>query len=207
VKKGASTPITETFTITNAATATGALNLGAVTITGANAGDFTVVTQPATTLAPGASTTFTIRFQPNAIRNSKAEISFSENDPGQTTPFTFAISGEGVKKLPSVKPAKTKTTLTSDIGNPAPGAPVVLTATVTPQSGNSVPTGTITFKDKGKVLGTETLQFINGQAKATITTTGLVAGTNSLTAVFEGTSTLKKSTGKLRIKIAQPPRH
>ena len=205
VKRGTSTPITQTYTITNSPSATGTLHLGTISIEGANASAFTVVAQPANSLAPGASTTFAIRFQPTATGTSRAVVSFSEDDPNQSSPFTFAISGEGVNKIVQ---AKTITTLTSNIPNPSAGQSVILTARVTVEtSGAPIPTGTITIKKGRTVLGTGALTVVNGQAQVSITTTQLVAGNNALTAAFDGTSALTKSTGKLKIKIAKPPRN
>ena len=61
--------LTQTFTIRN--TGSAALNLTTVatklvTIAGANAADFTLVTPPAATVAAGGTTTFAIKFKPTA---------------------------------------------------------------------------------------------------------------------------------------------
>ena len=85
------TPLSETYTITNSGTAP--LTLGQVSISGTNASDFTVTSQPASSVAAGGSTTFTIQFAPTAVGTSNATVSFTENDTSTTSPFTFAISG------------------------------------------------------------------------------------------------------------------
>ena len=74
-------------------TGTAALTLGTVTISGANASEYKVTTQPSASVAAGSSTTFTVQFMPLAIGTRTATLSFSENDPSTTSPFTFAISG------------------------------------------------------------------------------------------------------------------
>jgi hypothetical protein len=57
--------------------------------------------------------------------------------------------------------------------------PATFTATVTGVS----PTGTVTFKDGGTVLGTATL---NASRQATFTTSSLSAGTHSITTTYSG---------------------
>jgi hypothetical protein len=76
---------TRTFTIRNP----GGLDLNLtgsplVTISGANAGDFTLTTVPsASTLAPGASVTFQITFDPSAIGLRTAMVSIANNDENE----------------------------------------------------------------------------------------------------------------------------
>ncbi len=86
--------LSETYTITNSGTA--ALTLGTVTIGGANAADFMVTSQPAGSVAVGGTTTFSVQFSPTAGGTRNAIVSFSENDPTQTSPFTFAVSGTAI---------------------------------------------------------------------------------------------------------------
>ena len=65
------------------------------------------------------------------------------------------------------------------------GQSVPLTAmlSVIPPGKNTTPTGTVTFEDNGRVLGTASL--INGQM-ATLAATGLSAGVNSIQAIYGG---------------------
>ena len=93
--------VTQTFTITDPDITT-ALNLtGAtpVTITGANAADFTISAQPgsSTIAAGGGSTTFTISFKAKAFGDRKATINIVSDNAG--SPFTFAIEGKGVPAI------------------------------------------------------------------------------------------------------------
>lgn len=67
----------------------------AVTITGPNASDFSVVTQPTSPVAPGASTRFTIRFTPSASGLRSATVTLANNDPDEA-PYTFAVQGAGL---------------------------------------------------------------------------------------------------------------
>ena len=78
--------ISRTFTIRNEGSA--ALTLGTVT---APAG-FTVTTQPATSVAAGGTTTFTVRMDTGANGTKSGELSFTTNDLDES-PFNFQIRG------------------------------------------------------------------------------------------------------------------
>lgn len=93
----ASGTLDRTYTITN--TGTLALSIGAITITGMQAADFTVVTPPAASVAIGASTTFVVRFDPSATGQRNAVLSMVNNDSNEN-PYTFALSGYGVDYMP-----------------------------------------------------------------------------------------------------------
>ncbi len=112
-------PIAETYTITNSGTAP--LTLGSASISGGNAVDFSVVQQPASSVAAGSSTSFTVQFTPSAAGNETTTVSFSENDPAQMNPFDFTIGGQGIG---------TPTVTVSDAGGPYTGNPYPATALV-----------------------------------------------------------------------------
>ena len=82
-----------TFTITNIGTAN-LTNLG-VTIVGANSAMFSVTTNPATSLIPGGSTTFTVSFAPVSIGVKTATLQIANND-NNNNPFNIAITGTGI---------------------------------------------------------------------------------------------------------------
>ncbi|SCY24597.1 hypothetical protein SAMN02927903_01012 [Flavobacterium caeni] len=86
-----------TFTIINNGNVI--LNIGAPTLTGANAADFSVITAPPATLAIGASTTFTIRFDPSAVGLRTAIVNIVNSDLNEN-PYTFAVSGYGLDYIP-----------------------------------------------------------------------------------------------------------
>ncbi len=88
-----------TYEIANNGTAP--LTLGTVSISGTNAGEFTVTKQPSSTVAAGGSTSFTVQFKPTTIGTPTATINFAENDPNQQpSPFNFAIGGAATDKQP-----------------------------------------------------------------------------------------------------------
>jgi hypothetical protein len=71
------------------------------------------------------------------------------------------------------------------------GQSVTLTANVTGPTGASTPTGTVTFNDGAKALGTGTL---NASGVATYTTSTLAPNNYSLTAAYGGDATYSSST-------------
>lgn len=85
----------KTYYLENEGTAT--LTIGAVTITGANPGDFSITAIPST-IAVGSMLTsavpFTITFTPQASGVRTAIISIANNDSNEN-PYTFAVQGTG----------------------------------------------------------------------------------------------------------------
>src|SRR5205085_577490 len=84
------------------------------------------------------------------------------------------------------------TTLISSLNPSALGQAVTFTATVT-SSATGTPTGTVTFQDGASALGT------SGRAagRATFTTSGLTAGTHSITAIYGGDANFAGSTSPI----------
>lgn len=90
--------ITKTFTISNAGNQTLRLgNFTHVLIGGANASDFTLTMDAATTVAGGASTAFTITFDPSALGVRNATVTIQSSDPATPT-YSFAILARGVNR-------------------------------------------------------------------------------------------------------------
>jgi hypothetical protein len=77
------------------------------------------------------------------------------------------------------------TTLAASAAQVTPGQTVIFTATVSPQSGTNVVTGTVTFLDGTSSLGTVQL---NAGGVATLSTASLALGTHSITASYGGDS-------------------
>ena len=114
------TNLTKTFVITNS----GATNLTGLAITkdGAHPADFIVSGPVAVTLAPNASTTFTVTFAPGAVGSRSANLHIASNDPDEN-PFDIALTGTGL--APNFSLAAT----TRLIGPTAGSDSVVLAAT------------------------------------------------------------------------------
>ena len=83
---------TNTFTIQNIGTST--LSVGAITISGAHASDFTVTATPASSVAASGSTTFNITFNPSATGLRTASVSIVNGDSDEN-PYNFNIQGTG----------------------------------------------------------------------------------------------------------------
>ncbi len=84
---------TRTFTIRN--TGNIALAIGAITITGVDASDFSVTTTPASSVPAYSSTTFVVTFSPSAINTRNATINIV-NDDTDENPYIFDIRGFGI---------------------------------------------------------------------------------------------------------------
>lgn len=85
--------VERSFVITNSGAAP--LNLTGspkVRILGANTNDFTVVTQPASPIAPGSVASFTVRLSPGAAGARRALVAIDNNDKN---PYFFSVAGIG----------------------------------------------------------------------------------------------------------------
>ena len=70
-----------------------------VNLDGPNADDFTVGSPDATTLAPGAATTFAVDFSPTGFAIRSAAIHIVSNVAGTTNPFDIQLAGTGLTNL------------------------------------------------------------------------------------------------------------
>ncbi len=88
--------VEHTFTISN--TGDGALLLDGtpiVDVTGPNAADFTVTSQPSAAVSGGGGvTTFTVRFAPSMVGTRSASLVIANNDSDEN-PYNFDIQGHG----------------------------------------------------------------------------------------------------------------
>ena len=84
--------MTRTFTIQNLGTES--LTVNPATLSGANAGDFSVVVQPASAVAAGGNTSFQVRFNWSAVGTRTATLSVGNNDANEN-PYDFALQGTG----------------------------------------------------------------------------------------------------------------
>ena len=93
---GAGTP--RTFYVTNAGNSI--LNISAVSLTGANSGDFAVLSYPAT-VAAGARSNLVLHFDPAAVGARAAVVEISSDALGAPI-FTFSVGGLGVPDEPEI---------------------------------------------------------------------------------------------------------
>jgi sugar lactone lactonase YvrE len=114
--------------------------------------------------------------------------------------------GGNTNYLPSTSPsiaetlltAVTSTALASSLTPSIAGTPVTLTATVTGTGG--IPTGTVTFLSGATTLGTGAL---NARGVATLATSSLAVGQDTLTAVYGGDSKDTASTSPALLQTVQ----
>jgi len=159
-----SAPTTHTFTIKNNTASTVTLTNPALTASsGANAGDFSVVTEPAASLAAGASTTFAVQFDPTAIGTRAATVTIA-NSSEQDSSYTFSLQGTGI------------------VPPPAPGIEVdcnglkIADGDVTPAAADGTAFGTLALKTPA----THTFTIRNdGPATIKLTNTPLVTITGA----------------------------
>ncbi|TRX27549.1 choice-of-anchor D domain-containing protein [Flavobacterium franklandianum] len=86
--------ITKTFTVQN--TGSNTLTIGTISISGTNASEFNITTNPSATLTSGASTTFVVTFDPSATGTRTATIAIANNDTDEN-PYNFNLEGTGTQ--------------------------------------------------------------------------------------------------------------
>jgi len=95
-------PVVKTFTIENNGTQPLLLDgVPLVSITGPDAGDFTVTANPTTPIPGATSTTFSISFSTATAGLKNATVTIENNDSDED-PYSFSIAGTGVVPPPCV---------------------------------------------------------------------------------------------------------
>jgi hypothetical protein len=97
----------------------------------------------------------------------------------------------GVTVLLNISPSRTTTTITSSSNPSAFGQSVTFSTTVT-HKGSGTPTGTVTFRNGSKILGTSPLN--GGRAK--FSTAALAVGSHSIAASYSGDTRFAASTSR-----------
>jgi hypothetical protein len=115
-----SDPMRSTLTNTGSAT----LTISGISVTGTNAGDFTMTNTCGTIVLGGASCTINVTFDPSAPGMRTASVNITDNAPG--SPQMIALSGTGV--APAVTLAPTSLTFGNQLlGTTSPAQTVTLT--------------------------------------------------------------------------------
>jgi hypothetical protein len=86
--------LTKIFTVTNSGN--GAVTNLSLSLSGANAADFAFSSLSTTTLADGASTTFSVTFTPSALGRRTAVLHLASNVNGSKNPFDITLTGTGI---------------------------------------------------------------------------------------------------------------
>jgi Glycine rich protein/Abnormal spindle-like microcephaly-assoc'd, ASPM-SPD-2-Hydin len=162
------------------------LSIGRMSLTGADAGDFTIVTAQdgcsGESLAGGATCTAGVRFAPSHARAETANLSIPSNDPNSPTLVTLTGTGQAPAPTPTPTPTATPTPSPTPAPTPAPPtvtAPTLSSSGLTVQAGtsNSQAGVTLQLSAPGTVSATVT-RYENGKWVA--------VGTETITAPKAG---------------------
>jgi hypothetical protein len=165
----------------------GTLTLNSVNL---SSGDFTLAgggscaSSFPVSLAGGASCTQNIVFAPMIVGPRSATLQITDNAPG--SPQSITVVGNGIQD-------NTTLALVSSQSTSIYGGSVTLSATITPGVATSAPspTGTVSFTDGAKVLGSSQLNA----GAASFSTSTLSAGSHTITATFSGDSDYSGNSG------------
>lgn len=177
------------------------LVLGTVSVTGANASEFTLshdLCSGRSMPARESGCSVRISFSPTSQAAKSAVLNVPYNAAG-TTVLNIGLSGTGVGALPA---GYTTTSLVSSANPSSQGQSVTFTATVAPVGSGAVPTGSVTFKDGSAVLGSASL---NTAGKASFATSSLTAGSHNVTAIYAGSTSYNGSTSAALSQTVRPP--
>lgn len=162
----------------------------------------------------GGTVTFTVTGPAGGATPTSQTVAVNgAGDATTTTPVTFTVLGSytvtatysgnatlAPKEFRLTQPVNfaTAMSLSTSNGSTAVGQPVTFTATVT--SANGTPTGTVTFTNAttGQVIGNATLSG----GVASLTTTGVPAGTNTIQATYNGDGTFRANTATVTQSVA-----
>jgi hypothetical protein len=129
-----------------------------------------------------------VSFTTSALAVGSHALCAAYSGSGNSTPSAGSLT-QAVGKAKTIAALK-------PVSNVGFGQSVTFTAVVSAVTpGAGTPTGTVTFLDRGNVLGTGNVQVVNGVAQASFTPTApLPPGGQSITAVHAGDSSFKAST-------------
>jgi len=99
------------FTVTNSGTAS--LSISGVSISGSHSNEFSVTASPSATVAAGAATTFTVRFDPISSGTRTALVTVANNDSDEGT-YTFRVIGTAT--APGASFAYSSTNVEENVG-------------------------------------------------------------------------------------------
>lgn len=147
-----------------------------------------------TPLVVGASCTINVTFAPTAAGSRTGAINISN---GQTvSPFPVPLTGTGT----GITKQATSVLVASSASPSVYGQSVTLTATVSPSSGSTIPTGTVTFLDGSNTVGAATL----ANARAAFTLSTFAVASHPITATYSGDNFFLGSTSSSFLQTLTP---
>ncbi len=114
--------------------------------------------------------------------------------PTDTTNYSTAPKSVQIVVNAGNSQVATTTSVSSSASTANYDQMVTFTAVVSPTSGSTQPTGTVTFWDGSTTIGNATLQVIGGVNKATFSTDILSVGAHMISASYAGTGSFAAST-------------
>jgi hypothetical protein len=145
-------------------------------------------------LAQGASCTITLQFKPSVLYVDDGSLLITDNASGNPQPIYLTGYGTTAGGTPT-------TTLTSSLNPSNSGQAVTFTATVAGSSKTlPVPTGTIQFYAYLTPLGTVSL---NASGVATVTTSTLGVGSNTIAALYSGDANYASTSANPVIQVVK----
>jgi len=135
-------------------------------------------------LAVSAACTVNAKFVPSGTGPAAGTVDITNDFT--TALISIPLSGTGT----GVTQQSTSVLVVSSASPSVLGQSVTLTAAVSPSSGSTIPTGTITFLDGSNNIGTATLSG----AQATLTLSSFAVASHSITAAYNGDNSFFGST-------------
>jgi hypothetical protein len=171
--------VSQTYTIFNNGTSN--LNLGAVTLTGANFIDFTLTTPPSSPVLPGTTTSFTVTCDPSVVGNRNTTVTIPNNDCNES-PYTFLIRciGDADLTAPTVTASTDVVTTTSADGTGNCTSSIAIVDALFNDNCPSVLSWVMTGAYSGSGFGqVGTFAFPSGVTTITYTYTNTVGGASA----------------------------
>lgn len=162
--------VTKVYSIQN--TGNGTLTVSGITMSGANAAEFTMVTPPAfpIVLAGASSQTFIVQFMPTVVGTRTAMVNISSNDADESA-YDFKVEGEGTINT-GIKEASSTLSFVNLFPNPAKDE-AILSITLDKSENVSVKIYDVLGKQVIAITGKE---LVSGENQITINTSDLKNG-------------------------------
>ncbi len=168
------------FTIENTGTANLILTIP-LTLSGTDAGQFSIQAQPSTPVSVSDNTTFTVRFSPTSAGAKSATLSIANNDSNET-PYDLTLNGTGI--VPEINVKQSTTDIPDggsyDYGSKSPGTNTDVEFTI-----ENIGTAGLTLTTPLTLTGTDAGQFsIQAQPSTPVS----ASGSTTFTVRFSPTS-------------------
>ena len=165
-----------------------------VTFSGANAPTGDVLISQLTSVNP-TDNNENLTSSAAVVSNTQTNVSnFNSATPYSLPPFSLTVFTWPGSTLPA-----TTTSLAASPTSGATGQSIALTATVASQAGSNTPTGMVTFLNGGTTIGSAA---VNASGVASLSTTSLPAGADSITASYGGDTNDAGSSSAVTVTIA-----